>query len=328
MALVDAHARRISYLRLSVTDRCNLRCLYCMPSEGLSWIPPQAMLQDAEIVTLLQDVFLPLGLTKIRLTGGEPLLRRGLPELIAAIAGLPGVEDLSLSTNGIFLERWAESLKLAGLRRLNISLDSLRPDRFKEITRGGDLARVLRGIDAALAHGLGSVKLNVVLIPGTNDDEILDFAELTLDRPVHVRFIEMMQVGDKEFAQERRFVPSETVIARIRERHELEPCEARVQGNGPARMMRLPGAPGTVGFITPMSQVFCSACNRLRLTADGQIKACLMRPHEADLLGQLRQGGTPQELQQLVASALHFKPEHHDWGGDYPIIRTMSRIGG
>jgi len=326
--LIDPHQRRITYLRLSVTDRCNLRCQYCMPSEGLQWMPPETLLQDHEIETLLRDVFLPLGVTKVRLTGGEPLVRKDLPGLIARIAALPGIRDVSLSTNAIYLAPMAERLVAAGLNRVNVSLDSLRPERYAEITRGGDVSKVLKGLSRALEAGLSLVKVNVVLIPETNEDEALDFAALTLDQPIHVRFIELMQVGDRAFFEERRFVPNELIMERLRERYALEPAPEGGEGNGPARLMRIPGAKGTVGFISPMSRVFCDDCNRLRLTADGQIKACLMRPQEADLLGMLRAGASPDDMRQLVSASLAYKPLHHEWGAGEPITRTMSQIGG
>lgn len=326
--LIDGYDRRITYLRLSVTDRCNLRCLYCMPPEGMTWIPPETLMQDSEVIALLERVFLPLGVTKIRLTGGEPLTRKGLPALVERIASLPGIEDLSLSTNGIFLASSVAKLAAAGLSRVNISLDSLQPERFATITRGGNLDRVLAGIEKSVEAGLKAVKLNMVVIPGSNDDELLDFAELTLKWPVHVRYIEMMQVGDRQFFDDKQFLPVEDIMTRVQEMHALEPAEQSVVGNGPARIMRIPGALGTLGFISPMSRNFCDTCNRLRLTADGQIKACLMRPQETDLLGLLRAGATDAEMQKLVADSLGIKPKHHEWGGDFPIPRTMSRIGG
>ncbi|MBO9540337.1 GTP 3',8-cyclase MoaA [bacterium] len=326
--LVDSYQRTITYLRLSLTDRCNLRCQYCMPPEGLDWIPADNLMQDDEIVTILRDVFLPLGVTKVRLTGGEPTLRKGLPALVERIAALPGLTDLSMTTNGIFLSKLAGPLAQAGLKRINISVDSLDPERFGSITRGGDLSKVLKGIEASLAAGLSPVKLNAVLIPGTNDDEVLAFAALTREMPVHVRFIEMMQVGDRSFFEEKGFVPIQAMIDQIRDRYGIEASDAAVEGNGPAKVMRIPGAAGTLGFISPMSQNFCHACNRLRLTADGQIKACLMRPQEQDLLGQLRAGTDPAILRETVRNALGIKPLHHEWGADEPILRTMSRIGG
>lgn len=326
--LVDRFSRHISYLRLSVTDRCNLRCQYCMPAEGLNWMPGDQILQDDEIVRLLQDVFLPLGVTKIRLTGGEPLVRKGLPGLVERIARLEGIEDVSLSTNGIFLAPNARRLVEAGLKRVNVSLDSLDPERYREITRGGDLAKVLKGLDAAVEAGLSSIKLNAVIIPGTNEDEIFDFAELTRERPFHVRFIEMMHVGDRSFYDQKRHLAAQDLMDRLAARYPLEPCQRQIVGNGPARIMQIPGFLGTLGFISPMSQTFCDTCNRLRLTADGKIKACLMRPQETDLLTMLRSGASAQEMRELVGYSLGYKPQHHEWGADLPITRTMSQIGG
>lgn len=326
--LRDPHQRLISYLRLSVTDRCNLSCQYCMPPGDLAWTPQAGLMQDDEIVTLVRDVFLPLGLTKLRLTGGEPLLRRGLPALAGRLAALPGLQDLSLSTNGVFLAKLAPTLRAAGVRRLNISLDSLVPERFARITRGGELARVLAGVEAALKAGFEAVKINVVIVPGTNDDELAAFAAWTQAAPVHVRFIELMQVGDRRFFEHHGFMPVAEIQARLAQDFALEPLTTPLIGNGPAVVTRIPGAPGTLGFISPMSQTFCDACNRLRLTADGQVKACLMRPHEIDLLGGLRAGASIHELQSAVRASLEHKPPHHEWGQDLPILRTMSRVGG
>ena len=328
MRLVDRHARTVTYLRLSVTDRCNLRCLYCMPEEGLRWLPGDTLMQDDEIVRLVEEVFLPLGVRRIRFTGGEPTVRRGMPALVGRVARLAGIEDVSLSTNGVLFADHAEAYAAAGLQRLNLSLDSLRPDRFAAITRGGKLDRVLASLDAAIRVGLSAVKVNAVIIPGTNDDEILDFAALTRDRPIHVRFIEMMQLGNRAFFEQKGYLAASDIEARIAAAHGLEPAGGAVKGNGPAVVMRIPGAAGTVGFISPMSRNFCHACNRTRLTADGQLKACLMRPHEADLLGALRRGESVERLQAMVLHSLAFKPLHHEWGADQPISRTMSQIGG
>lgn len=328
MRLVDDHARAVTYLRLSVTDRCNLRCQYCMPAEGLRWMPSDALMQDDEIVRLVEEVFLPLGVRRIRFTGGEPTVRKGLPDLVARIARMPGVEDLSLSTNGVLFGAHAEAYAAAGLQRINVSLDSLRPERFAQITRGGKLERVLAALDAALRVGLKAVKVNVVIIPGTNDDEILAFAALTRERPLHVRFIEMMQVGDRRFFEDKGYASAAAIEEAVRAAYGLEPADGAVPGNGPAMVMRLPGAAGTVGFISPMSRAFCHTCNRTRLTADGQLKACLMRPHEVDLLGALRRGAPVAHLQAMVLASLGAKPLHHEWGANEPILRTMSQIGG
>jgi cyclic pyranopterin phosphate synthase len=323
----DAFHRQVTYLRLSLTDRCNLRCQYCMPAEGLQWLPSAQLLQDDEIIRLLNDAYLPLGVSRIRLTGGEPLLRRGLVGLVGRIAALPGIEDLSLSTNGTLLGGLAGPLAKAGLQRVNISLDSLNPERYATITRGGKLDQVLAGIDACIAAGLAAIKLNAVIIPGTNDDEVLDLAALTLTRPVHMRFIEMMPVGDKAFFDQRRFALTQQLVAQIAARFGLEETTGPL-GNGPATIRRLPGALGTVGFISPMSRSFCHDCNRTRLTADGQIKACLMRPQEQDLLGALRRGESPPALQAMIAASLQFKPQHHEWAEGQSLTRTMSQIGG
>jgi cyclic pyranopterin phosphate synthase len=326
--LLDRYDRQVTYLRLSLTDRCNLRCQYCMPAEGLAWIPSEKILQDDEIITLLRDVYVPLGVSKVRLTGGEPMLRRHLVDLVGRIAAIPGIDDLAMTTNGMFLAPHAQALREAGLRRLNVSVDSLNPQRFAEITRGGDLARVLAGVDAALAAGFDVVKLNTVIIAGSNDAEVVDFATLTLDKALHVRFIEMMHVGDKAFFDQKQYVAVETMVERIKARYDLVTPDHAPTGNGPARHLQIAGAKGTLGFISPMSVNFCHACNRSRLTADGQIKACLMRPQEHDLLGALRRGEPVARLQEMVLTSLGNKPLHHEWGADMPITRTMSAIGG
>jgi cyclic pyranopterin phosphate synthase len=326
--LLDRFDRQVTYLRLSLTDRCNLRCQYCMPAEGLDWIPSAAILQDDEIITLLRDVYVPLGVSKIRLTGGEPMLRRNLVQLVGRIAAIPGITDLAMTTNGIFLAQHAQALKTAGLTRLNISVDSLDPERFAAITRGGDLNRVLAGIEASLAAGFAAVKLNTVIIAGSNDDEVAGLAALTVDKALHVRFIEMMHVGDRDFFEKKQYVPIQTMIERIGERFSLVTPEQAPVGNGPARHLQIAGAKGTLGFISPMSLNFCHTCNRSRLTADGQIKACLMRPDEHDLLGALRRGEPVERLQEMVLTSLGNKPLHHEWGADMPITRTMSAIGG
>jgi cyclic pyranopterin phosphate synthase len=324
----DTYNRPVTYLRLSLTDRCNFRCQYCMPAEGLQWLPPAQVLQDDEILALLRDAYIPLGIRRVRLTGGEPLLRRGLVDLVGRIAALPGIEDLSLSTNASLLAPLAAPLAAAGLKRVNISLDSLQPERFATITRGGDLSRVLAGIDACIDAGLTSIKLNAVIVPGTNDDEVLDLAAMTLSRPVHMRFIEMMPVGNQAFFDEKRYALTQRLMTEIEARYGLEETASGPLGNGPAVIRRLPGALGTVGFISPMSQTFCHDCNRTRLTADGQIKACLMRPQELDLLGALRRGEPAATLQGMIEASLGYKPLHHEWAAGQELTRTMSQIGG
>lgn len=325
--LKDSFDRAVTYLRLSVTDRCNFRCLYCMPPEGLSWFPPDTLLQDDEIIDLVQRVYVPLGIRRIRLTGGEPLLRKNLPHLAARLSLIAGIEDLSLSTNGQLLCHLAAPLRQAGVRRVNISLDSLKPDRFREMTRGGQLDKVLAGIQAALTAGM-LVKLNTVVVPGVNDDEIVDLARLTQDRPLHLRFIEMMPVGHQATYDQHRFLTMEEMLRALSAQVALESADGAIPGNGPAKLFRLPQSKGTIGLITPMSRSFCQDCNRTRLTADGQIKACLMRPQELDLLGALRRGASTEELQNLVAVSLDYKPRHHDGGQGFSLVRRMSQVGG
>lgn len=326
--MIDPFRRSIDYLRISVTDRCNLRCHYCMPAEGMAWMDRDDLLSYEEIAQLVERVFVPLGLTKVRLTGGEPLLRRDLPHLVAMLRSLPEIQDIALTTNALFLADQAAALKAAGLSRVNISLDSLDPERFRQITRGGDVSKVLRGLHKALEVGLEPLKLNAVVLPGVNDGEdLMQLAELTLELPVHVRFIEFMPVGDRALFQTSQVVTAEQIRARIGERHSLQPAERGPLGNGPAHYWRLPGAKGTVGFINPMSRHFCDACNRFRLTADGRVKACLLKQSELSLRDLLRSGAHDEALHQRVFEALALKPEWHENGLEIQEL-TMSQIGG
>lgn len=327
-ALLDPFKRTIDYLRVSVTDRCNLRCHYCMPAEGKIWMEREDLLSYEEIESLIQRVFVPLGLTKIRLTGGEPLLRRNLHELVARIRRIPEIQDISLTTNAIFLADQAPQLRAAGLDRVNISIDSMDPDRFRSLTRGGDLQKVLRGLDKAFEVGFDPVKINAVVLPGVNDDEdLIRLAELTLERPVHVRFIEFMPVGDRNLFNTTQVFTAEQMRDRLRERYDLVSAEQAPAGNGPAHYWRLPGGIGTIGFINPMSRHFCDTCNRFRLTADGRIKACLLKASELSLRDLLRAGADDEALSQRVHEALALKPEWHENGAELQEL-TMSQIGG
>jgi len=328
MACLDAFNRPISYLRVSVTDRCNLRCIYCMPAEGVPWRPHEEILSYEEIETVVRAAA-SLGITKVRLTGGEPLVRKGLVDLVAMIASIPGIDDLAMTTNGTLLARHAEELKAAGLKRVNVSLDSLWPERFRRITRLGELSDTLEGIAAAKEAGLVPVKVNTVVIRGLNDDEVVDFARLTVEGDWHVRFIEVMPLGDNAEWAGNGYVPMDEVRGRIeRELGELIPAKLAV-GSGPARYYRLPGARGTIGFITPISKHFCYQCNRLRLTADGHLRPCLLSDYEIDLRTPLRQGATIEEIKCLIVEAVRAKPErHHLSEGILPHERTMSEIGG
>jgi cyclic pyranopterin phosphate synthase len=338
MTYLDSFNRPISYLRVSVTDRCNLRCVYCMPPEGIPWRPHEEILRYEEIETVVRAAA-ELGISKVRLTGGEPLVRLGMVDLVAMLARIPGLDDLAMTTNGTLLARYAEELKAAGLKRVNVSLDTLRPERFHRITRLGKLSDALDGIAVAKEAGLVPVKINTVVIRGLNDDEVVDFARLTFAPPPHlvggvrrgwhVRFIEVMPLGDNADWAGNGYVPMGEVRGRIeRELGELRPAKLGT-GSGPARYYRLPGAQGTIGFITPISEHFCYQCNRLRLTADGKLRPCLLSDYEIDLRTPLRQGATMEEIKHLIVEAVRTKPErHHLSEGILPHERTMSEIGG
>lgn len=306
--MIDGFGRRIEYLRISVTDKCNLRCVYCMPLEGLDWLKRDDLLTYEEIAEIVR-VMAPLGLKRVRFTGGEPLVRRDLPELVAMVAAVPGIEDLSLSTNAVLLAEHAEALKQAGLHRVNVSLDSLRPERVDAIARrSGSHAKIMEGLRAAEEFGFAPLKINVVLMGGKNDDELADFAELTRERPWHVRFIEVMPTGSNLDLSRENFVSCAEALRRIRALGELEPVTGPT-GNGPATYYRFPGAPGSIGVITPMSHNFCDRCNRMRLTADGQLRPCLFGDLQTDLRTPLRAG---EPLEPAIRHTLQVKPERHD----------------
>jgi cyclic pyranopterin phosphate synthase len=330
---VDQDERVVSYLRLSVTDRCNLRCAYCMPEDGIRLIPHAEILSYDEIEGLLGAVAGPLGLRGIRITGGEPLVRGGIVDLVGRVARLAGVDDLSMTTNGLLLPRFARELRAAGLRRVNVSLDTLRPERYRRICRGDGPELVFAGIEAAVAAGLDPVKINMVVIPGINDDEVEDLARLTIDRPLHVRFIEFMPVGNTDLQRERSYIPSAQLRARIGERFGLEESPVAPTGRGPARYWRIPGAAGTVGFISPLSQHFCAGCNRIRLTADGWVRTCLLTDRiGVDVKHPYRSGVRGEGLVELFREAIRLKPASHDLvpegGGPGRYVRTMCQIGG
>jgi cyclic pyranopterin phosphate synthase len=328
MALRDRFRRPITYLRVSVTDRCNLRCVYCMPLEGIPTRTHEEILRYEEIERVVR-VAVGMGIRVVRLTGGEPLVRNGLADLVAMLRGVPGLEELSMTTNGTLLAGHARTLAEAGLDRVNISLDSLRPDRFRRITRLGDLEDVLAGIRAAEEAGLTPLKLNTVVLRGVNDDEAVELARLTLERPWHVRFIELMPLGSHVLWDKDRYVPASEVRQRIEARlGPLSPAQ-RPAGNGPARTYRLQGSLGTVGLISPWSQHFCPACNRLRLTSDGRLRPCLLSGIEVDVRSWLRRGVGEDQLRGLIQRAVELKPMRHhleEVGG--PKERAMVEIGG
>jgi cyclic pyranopterin phosphate synthase len=303
----DQFGRVIQYLRVSVTDKCNLRCVYCMPLEGLEWLHREQILDYEEIEQIVR-VMAPMGLERVRITGGEPLVRRDVPELVRLLAAVPGIRDLSLSTNAVLLADQAEALRSAGVHRLNVSLDSLRPDRVDAIARRpGSYPSIMEGLDAAERVGFAPIKINVVLIRGQNDDEIRDFAEITRERPWHVRFIEMMPTGANLDLSENQFVSCAEALRTVKEIDELEPV-AGPFGNGPARYYQFPDAPGTIGVITPMSHNYCDRCNRMRLTADGQLRPCLFGHIQTNLRDPLRAGA---DIVPLIEQTLRIKPERH-----------------
>ena len=324
----DQFGRRIDYLRISVTDKCNLRCSYCMPVEGLDWIDREEFLTYEEIASVVRQMA-GQGLRRIRLTGGEPLVRRDLPDLVGLLSAIPEIEDISVSTNAILLPKFANELRLAGVDRVNISLDTLRRDRFEEIARRPVrlFDETMRGIEAAERAGFAPIKINTVLLRGLNDDEVSDFARVTRTKPWHVRFIELMPVGENLHLAD-RFIGTDEVLERLLEIDELLPDEGP-RGNGPARYYRFPGAPGSVGVITPLSHNYCDSCNRLRLTADGRLRTCLFGNHEVDLKTPLRSTGS---VRGAVESALLDKPERHllVMGSDTGSggLGALSQVGG
>ncbi len=307
--LKDTYQRTIDYMRVSITDRCNLRCVYCMPPNGLRPIEHKEILRYEEIVRVLK-IAAANGVSKIRITGGEPLVRKNIFYLIQEIKNIDGIDDLSLSTNGILLGKYAEGLAAAGLDRVNVSLDSLRPDRYRTITKGGDIGAVLRGIKAAEKAGLSPVKINMVPIRGLNEDEITDFARMTLDTPYQVRFIEFMPLGVQKLWRSERVVSAEDARSVVEDIGSLTPV--RLKKSGPARYFRFAGAAGVLGFISPISNHFCGECNRLRLTADGKLRPCLFSETEIDLRSVLRSGAPDNEIERLIKLSVAAKPQGHN----------------
>ena len=324
----DGFGRRIEYLRISVTDKCNLRCVYCMPEEGLPWLRRSDLLSFEEITEIVR-VMAGMGLRRLRITGGEPLVRRDLPRLVGMLHALPGIDDIALSTNAVLLQEQAAPLRDAGVNRINASLDSLIPERIDRIARRpGSAQRIFQGLAAAEAVGLTPIKVNCVVMRGRNDDEVEAFARLTLERPWHIRFIEVMPTGDNLDVSREEYVSSDEILGRISAIGALAPVEGP-RGNGPARYFAFPGAAGTVGVITPMSHNYCERCNRMRLTADGQLRPCLFGEIQTDLRDPLRRG---EPVEPLVRRTLRIKPERH-WleagsaagsGG----LRALSEVGG
>ena len=334
IAMLDKFKREINYLRVSITDRCNLRCKYCMPKEGVSQLGHEDILRYEEILRIIR-ITRRVGIVKVRVTGGEPLVRRGVVEFLASLGPL-GLEDISLTTNGILLESFADRIYRAGVGRINVSLDSLDPAKYEQITRGGDLASVLRGLEQANRAGFSPIKINVVAVRGFNDDEALSFARLTLEKPYEIRFIELMPLGGKR-DNDQQYVSNDEIMDRISRAGRLIPVEkAHSDGrlDGPASRYRLEGARGVIGFISPISHNFCHSCNRLRLTADGGLRTCLMVDGEIDLKTPMRKGCADEDLEQLIRKAIENKPrgQHTEGAGEdcsrRKCVREMSTIGG
>ena len=352
----DRFQRNVTRLRVSVTDLCNLSCVYCSPSQGIPHLERKDILSFEEIATVVK-YGAELGIRSVRLTGGEPITRRNVERLVASLSKIPGIEDLAMTTNGVLLRQYASILKEAGLMRLNVSLDSLRADRFRQITGGGSISDVLQGIEEALHVGFLETKVNMVVMRGTNEDEVEEFARISLEKPLEVRFIEYMAFGCR-MIEERKFVPSKEVMERISRLGELIPVgrdrplglsnkdRSKVENppslrqaqdkpfgrdlslllplRGPARLYRLKGAVGTMGFISPVSQPFCGDCNRLRLTSDGRLRACLLAGGEVDIRAILRGNPTPETIKRAFLEAAVLKPAEHSGTGE----AVMCRIGG
>lgn len=318
----DSYNRKVNYMRISITDLCNLRCMYCMPEEGICKKEHKDILSFEEMIDIVK-VAVTLGIDKIRITGGEPLVKKGIVDFVAAISQIDGIKDIAMTTNGILLKKYIGDLKKAGLKRFNISIDSLDPKKYKEITRGGDIQQVLEGIGEAIKLGMTPVKINTVVIGGYNEDEIKDFAKLTMDNNIEVRFIELMPVGQASNWAKDKFISNAAIKERIGDLIELSH-----ELSSPAQYYKLPGSKGKIGFINPISNHFCLECNRIRLTCDGKLKPCLHSNQEIDILNIAR--NNPEALKDVLEASILAKPQkHHLTSEEYqPGERNMSQIGG
>ena len=324
-SLIDPYGRRIEYLRLSLTDKCNLRCFYCMPKGHSDFELPEHWLNDDEIVRVIR-AFTELGVARVRLTGGEPLVRKGVPELARRLTALPGLDDLSLSTNAVLLAKQAQALKQAGISRINVSLDSLRPERFKQIT-GSDLQPVLDGLMAARDQGFAPIKINMVAMRGINDDEFEDMVEFCLQNNFTLRFIETMPMGNTGREASQQYIPLSEIHERLAKKYKL--VKANMNGGGPARYVRVDGTELRIGYITPMSQHFCDTCNRVRLSHDGTLYLCLGQNDSYPLRDLMRSGISDEELKQHIQKAIDLKPEKHEFSENpKKLVRFMSMTGG
>jgi GTP 3',8-cyclase len=326
MPLIDPFGRTIEYVRLSVTDRCDLRCFYCLPKGYKDFEEPGEWLSFTEIERVIK-VFGELGVSRIRITGGEPLVRKNLPELAQRLSTLPGIEDLSLSTNAVQLKRYAAQLKRANVSRLNVSLDSLDADRFKSITNGGKLEKVIDGLMAAKAAGFHPIKINTVLMKGVNDDEAEDLVEFCIKHGFTLRFIETMPMGNTGRDATNHYLNLQEIKSRLAQKHQLIP--SMMPGGGPARYVKVAGTDLKIGFITPISQHFCETCNRVRLAADGTLYLCLGQADKVELRPLLREGISNEQLKQVIIDSIALKPEKHEFKEKpQQVVRFMSMTGG
>ncbi len=326
--LIDAYNRRLNYLRISVTDRCNLSCRYCMPAEGVPKLRHDDILRYEEILRLA-GIAVGLGVDKVRVTGGEPLVRNGICEFLSRLTALPGLKDVSLTTNGVYLKENLEKIRSSGIKRINVSLDSLKEERFKRITGFDGLQTVWEGVKLAEASGFWPIKINVVVMKGVNDDELLDFGRLSQQYPYHVRFIEYMPLGAQNERNHLHHAPNSLVKEELGKLGRLAPISTTAH-DGPAERFRYEGAPGEIGFISPLTHHFCSRCNRLRLTASGSLRSCLLSRKETDLKGPMRSGASDSDLKQIFLKAVSEKPQAHPSTSDNltPFPTQMSSIGG
>ena len=335
--LIDNFGREISYLRISITDRCNYRCIYCQSEKKFEFIPHQEILRFEEIVEIVQEA-VNLGITKVRITGGEPLVRKGVVDFIKKLREIKKLEDISLTTNGFFLSEYAKKLKDAGLNRVNISLDSLQEEKYKRITRGGSLEKVLKGIDSALKAGLLPIKINTVLIRGINDDEVEDFVRLALERPLNIRFIEFMPSGEEVINEfENKFISVQEIKEKLIKKYLLNPIKIST-ANGPAKYYQIKGGQGTIGFITALSQHFCKTCNRIRLTSEGKLRPCLFSNKEIDIKKAIRKLARDKNerflrkkiIRDKLKEAVKLKPEGHKLNikNQENLSFHMSQVGG
>ena len=326
--IVDQYNRRINYLRISVTDRCNLRCLYCVPSEEIQVVRYADILSYEEILRLV-SVAADLGIDKVRVTGGEPLVRKGIYNFISSLTGIAGIKDVSITTNGVLLKAGLESLRAAGIKRINVSLDTLNRRKYEMITGSDEFEAVWLAIEKARKMGFKPIKINVVVMKGINDDELKDFAKLSVKNHYHIRFIEYMPISANNNPQHLRYIPNSAVQSKLEEIEALIPVTRRDM-DGPVRRFKLKGALGEIGFISPISNHFCQRCNRLRLTAIGQIRPCLLSDRQIDIKKHLRNDGSDLDLRQIFLKAIYNKPLSHHMSPDEltPFPELMSSIGG